>query len=103
MTEIAANLDDNENEALSHAASVVTNLDLTDVLNPKRLVQVVHPNQIHNADTMYLVISPQDTEMLYSKRESVRFEAMQKVAKLEAQLDAIRNSHNFLTVTENEE
>jgi hypothetical protein len=78
MPEVTANLFDNENDALSHAASVVSNLDLNDILNPKRLVQV-------------------DTEMLFSKRASVRGEALQKVAKLEAQLNALRSSHGFLS------
>ena len=100
MPEVTASLYDNENDALSHAASVVSNLDLNDIQNPKRLVQVVHPNQVHNSDTMYLVIAPQDTEMLFSKRDSVRGEALQKVAKLEAQLTALRSSHGFLSESE---
>lgn len=100
MPEITASLYDNETDALTHAASVVSNLDLNDVLNPKRLVQVVHPNQIHSADTMYLVISPLDTESLFAKRDAIRADAMQKVAKLEAQLEAIRNNHGFLTEDE---
>ena len=79
MPEVTASLYDNENDALSHAASVVSNLDLNDILNPKRLVQVVHPNQVHNSNTMYLVIAPQDTEMLFSKRDSVRGEALQRL------------------------
>ena len=98
MPQIEARLYDNENDALSHASSVVNSLDLSDVLNPKRLVQVVHPNQVHSADKMYLVITPLDTETLISKRDAIRAEASEKIAKLEAQLAAIRQNHGWTTL-----
>jgi|DEB0MinimDraft_3_1074331.scaffolds.fasta_scaffold05430_5 hypothetical protein len=95
MPQVEARLYDNESDAISHANSVVNSLDLSDVLNPKRLVQVVHPNQVHSADTMYLVITPQDTETLVAKRNAIRAEASEKIAKLEAQLAAIRQNHGW--------
>jgi len=98
MPQVEARLYDNESDAISHANSVVNSLDLSDVLNPKRLVQVVHPNHVHSADTMYLVITPPDTETLVAKRNAIRSEASQKIAKLEAQLAAIRQNHGWATL-----
>lgn len=100
MPQVEARLYDNESDAISHANSVVNDLDLRDVLNPKRLVQVVHPNQVHSADTMYLVITPLDTETLVAKRDAIRVQASEKIAKLEAQLAAIRENHGWTTLAE---
>lgn len=100
MPQVEARLYDNETDAINHANSVVNSLDLSDVLNPKRLVQVVHPNQVHSSDTMYLVITPQDTETLTAKRNAIRAEASEKIAKLEAQLAALRQNHGWTAPAE---
>tara|TARA_R100000005_G_C4999033_1_gene205697 strand:+ start:1805 stop:2104 length:300 start_codon:yes stop_codon:yes gene_type:complete len=97
MPQVAASLFNDQNEAMTHANSVIGSLDLQDVLNPKRLVQVVHPNQVHNAETMWLVIEPQNLEGLIAKRNAIRADALQKVAKLEEQLASLRTAHGFLS------
>jgi|TARA_B100000902_G_scaffold5297_1_gene6890 hypothetical protein len=96
MPQVTASLFNNQNEAMTHANSVIGSLDLQDVLNPKRLVQVVHPNQVHSSETMWLVIEPQNLEGLVAKRNAIRAEAMQKLAKLEDQVASLRSAHGFL-------
>ena len=97
MPQVAASLFNDQNEAMTHANSVIGSLDLQDVLNPKRLVQVVHPNQVHNSETMWLVIEPQNLEGLVAKRNAIRADALQTVAKLEEQLASLRTAHGFLS------
>lgn len=97
MPQVAASLFNDQNEAMTHANSVIGSLDLQDVLNPKRLVQVVHPNQVHSSETMWLVIEPQNLEGLIAKRNAIRADALQKVTKLEEQLASLRTAHGFLS------
>jgi hypothetical protein len=97
MTEMNALVFESEEYALDYSRGIIMNLGLEAVIKPARLVQIIYPNQLHQVEKGYLVITPNGKGLqdLESKANELENKAREKYDTLKEQLADLESQHGF--------
>lgn len=97
MTELTATVFDNEAEALNYSTDIIGSLGLEAVIKPARLVQIIYPNQLHQVEKGWVVITPAGNGLssLQNKAKELEDKAKEKYDSLKEQLAQLESQHGF--------
>ena len=95
MTEMDAIVFENESRALVCAAEIINEYGLDAVIKPARLVQVIYPNQLHQVERAYVVITPAGAGLrsLEEKAMELQEKARAKYEELQQKLSDLQERY----------
>ena len=95
MTQMNATVFENEDRALTRATEIINEYGLNAVINPARLVQVIYPNQLHQLEKGYVVITPSGAGLtaLEAKAMELQDKARAKYDDLQQKLSDLQQQY----------